>query len=52
MFDYVEKALERGTFKAKPEASVVSGKGLEAIQEGLERCKEGVSAKKVVVSLV
>ena len=35
---------------AAPEPQVV-GKGLGRIQEALDTCKRGVSAKKVVVSL-
>ena len=30
---------------------IVIGKGLEAVSEALERCKEGVSAQKVFVLL-
>ena len=47
---FLPPALETGTIKALPEPLVV-GKGLEAIQKGLDRQKEGVSAQKVVISL-
>ena len=45
---YVTAALEEGKLLAVPEPLVV-GKGLEAVQRGLEKNKEGVSAKKVVI---
>ena len=48
--DYLPKALANGRFIAAPEPLVV-GKGLEFIQKALETQREGVSAKKVVVSL-
>lgn len=48
--NFLEEALENGTFKAAPEALVV-GKGLESVQEAFEVQKRGVSARKVVVSL-
>ena len=48
--DFLPVALEKGGFVAAPEAEVV-GKGLECVQEGMDRSKRGVSAKKVVVSL-
>lgn len=47
---YVSKALEEGKLLAVPEPLVV-GKGLEAVQKGLEKNKQGVSAKKVVIEL-
>lgn len=50
IYDYLEKALEGGSFKAAPEALVV-GKGLESIQEAFGVQAKGVSAKKVVVTL-
>lgn len=48
--EFIPKALDSGCFKAKPDAIVV-GKGLEAIQEGMDRHKEGVSATKIVITL-
>lgn len=49
--DWLPKALEEGKFIPAPEPLVV-GKGLEAVQGGMDLLKEqGVSAKKVVVSL-
>ena len=48
--DYLPKALAEGKFIAAPEPLVV-GKGLESIQKALEVQRNGVSAKKVVVSL-
>jgi NADPH:quinone reductase-like Zn-dependent oxidoreductase len=47
---FLPRALEAGTFHAKPSANVV-GHGLEAIQKGLGDLKAGVSAKKLVISL-
>ncbi|KAJ9646835.1 hypothetical protein H2204_000527 [Knufia peltigerae] len=48
--EYVPVALERGTLKPAPDESVV-GNGLYYVQEGLDRQKQGVSAKKVVITL-
>ncbi|KAI7719536.1 oxidoreductase-like protein [Hortaea werneckii] len=47
---YLTPALEQGKLKAVPEPLVV-GKGLESVQKGLLKNKEGVSAKKVVIEL-
>jgi hypothetical protein len=47
---YVAGALEDGSLKTKPDAIVI-GKGLEMIQEGLDKQKKGVSAGKVVIAL-
>ncbi|KAF4544692.1 alcohol dehydrogenase [Lasiodiplodia theobromae] len=47
---FVPEALASGQFKAKPDPLVV-GKGLEKIQEAVDKQHAGVSAKKVVVSL-
>jgi NADPH:quinone reductase-like Zn-dependent oxidoreductase len=47
---YLPEALARGKFRPAPEPMVI-GDGLEAIQGALDLQKEGVSAKKVVVSL-
>lgn len=48
--DFLPKALTEGQFIAAPDSLVV-GKGLECFQEALDVQKEGVSARKVVVSL-
>jgi len=48
--DYVPKALESGSLKCLPEPLVI-GKGLEKVQEGMQKNKDGVSAKKVVIEL-
>ncbi len=50
VYRFLEKALEKGVYKAKPDAWVV-GRGLEAIQGAMEKWRSGVSAQKVVVSL-
>ncbi|TKA68533.1 hypothetical protein B0A49_13457 [Cryomyces minteri] len=47
---YITQALEEGKLKCMPPA-VIIGKGLEAIQNGLDENKKGVSAKKVVIEL-
>ncbi|GBE80130.1 putative zinc binding dehydrogenase [Sparassis latifolia] len=47
---FVPEALKAGTLKAVPEPVVV-GTGLEKIGEGVELCKKGVSAGKVVVEI-
>ncbi|KAG0652629.1 Zinc-binding alcohol dehydrogenase domain-containing cipB [Hyphodiscus hymeniophilus] len=47
---YVPWALESGELIPSPKALVV-GKGLEDVQKGLDRQKEGVSARKVEVLL-
>lgn len=48
--DYLPQALAEGRFVAAPPAVVV-GSGLEAIEAGFKAQRQGVSAKKVVVSL-
>lgn len=48
--DFLSEALEAGRFRAAPEPMVV-GEGLEEIQKAIDIQREGVSAKKVVVSL-
>jgi NADPH:quinone reductase-like Zn-dependent oxidoreductase len=48
--DFLQHALEEGTFQCKPEPLVV-GHGLEKIDEACEVQKKGVSARKVVVTL-
>ncbi|KAL6306662.1 putative zinc binding dehydrogenase [Sparassis latifolia] len=47
---FVPEALKAGTLKAVPEPIVV-GKGLEKVGEGVEMCKKGVSAGKVVIEI-
>ncbi len=48
--DYMSEALATGQFVCAPRAEVV-GRGLDAIQDGIEAQKKGVSAAKIVVSL-
>lgn len=48
--DFVPEALDSGILKPLPPPLVV-GKGLEAIQDGIDQNKEGVSYNKVVVEL-
>lgn len=48
--NYLANALKNKKFLAKPDPLVV-GTGLEKVQAGFDRQKEGVSAKKVVVKL-
>ncbi|KAF6809389.1 zinc-binding dehydrogenase family superfamily [Colletotrichum plurivorum] len=48
--EFLGKALAEGSFTPAPEPYVV-GKGLKSLQKAFEVSKEGVSAKKVVVSL-
>ncbi|KAF2450686.1 putative zinc-binding alcohol dehydrogenase domain-containing protein cipB [Karstenula rhodostoma CBS 690.94] len=48
--NFVTPALEAGKLQCLPAPTVV-GKGLEFINEGLRRSKEGVSATKLVVEL-
>lgn len=47
---FLPEALETGKLKPLPPPLVV-GKGLEAVQEGIDQNKKGVSFKKVVVEL-
>ena len=47
---FLPGALQDGRMKTKPDPLVV-GKGLEAVQVGLDRLKAGVSAAKVVLIL-
>jgi len=48
--DYLEKALASKVILAKPDPIVV-GKGLDKIQEAMDRLRAGVSAGKYVVTL-
>nr|OQO21724.1 hypothetical protein B0A51_09893 [Rachicladosporium sp. CCFEE 5018] len=48
--EWITKALADGRMKCKPDADVV-GKGLEFVQEALDRWSQGVSASKIVVEL-
>ncbi|ORY02174.1 chaperonin 10-like protein [Clohesyomyces aquaticus] len=48
--EFVTPALQAGKIKCLPPPLVV-GKGLEYVQEGLKKCKAGVSATKLVVEL-
>ncbi|KAI6785514.1 uncharacterized protein J7T54_007157 [Emericellopsis cladophorae] len=47
---FVPKALAQGKLKAEPKAEIV-GEGLEKVQAGLDKLRDGVSATKVVVRL-
>lgn len=47
--DFVPAALKAHSLQAKPDP-LVAGRGLESVQKGLDRQKEGVSARKVVVT--
>ncbi|KAI9752484.1 MAG: hypothetical protein M4579_005608 [Chaenotheca gracillima] len=47
---FLPQALAEGRFVAAPEPHVV-GKGIEYVQAGLDALKNGVSAKKVVITL-
>lgn len=48
--DFLPAALASGVYRSAPEAEIV-GHGLEAIPAGLARLRQGVSAKKLVVTL-
>ncbi|KAK7186253.1 hypothetical protein DPSP01_005076 [Paraphaeosphaeria sporulosa] len=48
--NFVTPALEAGKLQCLPRPTVV-GKGLEFVNEGLKRSKEGISATKLVVEL-
>ena len=48
--DFLPQALADGRYVAAPEPVVV-GKGLSYVQAGLDAQKQGISAKKVVISL-
>ena len=48
--DFLMPALERGVLKCKPDANVV-GRGLEKIQEAMDKFEKPVSATKFVVEL-
>ena len=49
--EFLPKALETGSFVPAPEP-LVAGKELERVQEAVDLQQKGVSARKVVVSLV
>jgi NADPH:quinone reductase-like Zn-dependent oxidoreductase len=48
--DYVPLALQQGKLKCVPPPLII-GKGLENVQAGCNKNKEGVSARKVVIEL-
>ena len=48
--NFLPQALASKRFLAKPDPLVV-GTGLEKVQAGFDRQKEGVSARKVVIKL-
>lgn len=47
---FIPEALEKGTFKPKPDPTVIKG-GLEKVQEGMDKLKQGISFGKYVVEL-
>ncbi|KAK6218371.1 zinc-binding oxidoreductase [Colletotrichum tabaci] len=47
---FISEALANGSFKAKPDP-LVTGHGLESIQEALDVQRNGVSAVKIVVTI-
>ncbi|KAF2714687.1 GroES-like protein [Pleomassaria siparia CBS 279.74] len=47
---WVPEALENGSFKAKPEPTVIEG-GLDRVQDGVTKLKGGISFGKIVVAL-
>ncbi|KAK7207648.1 zinc-binding oxidoreductase CipB [Myxozyma melibiosi] len=48
--EYLAPALKQGKYIIAPKPLVI-GKGLESIQAGIDRQKQGMSAEKVVISL-
>ncbi|OAL39229.1 hypothetical protein AYO20_01547 [Fonsecaea nubica] len=48
--DFLPAALASGQYKPAPRANVI-GEGLDSIQSGIDRLKQGVSASKIVVKL-
>lgn len=48
--DFLPRALEQGVVRCIPEA-LIAGHGLQALQDGLDIQRKGVSAKKVIVTL-
>ena len=48
--DYLANALASGKFQCKPDPEIC-GNGLEKVQPALDRLAEGVSAKKLVITL-
>jgi hypothetical protein len=49
--DYLPQALKDGSFRPMPKATVI-GNGLDKLQGGFDHLKAGVSATKLVVSLL
>jgi NADPH:quinone reductase-like Zn-dependent oxidoreductase len=47
--DFLPKALAQGSYVVAPEPLIV-GKGLESLQDGIDAWKNGVSAKKIVIT--
>ncbi|KIW22386.1 uncharacterized protein PV07_12276 [Cladophialophora immunda] len=50
LWKYLPAALASGQYKPAPRANVI-GEGLDSIQTGIDRLKQGVSASKIVVKL-
>lgn len=49
--DFLGQALAKGLFVPKPDP-LIAGNGLESIQQGMDMQLKGVSARKVVISIV
>ncbi|KAI1323912.1 putative zinc-binding alcohol dehydrogenase domain-containing protein cipB [Xylariaceae sp. FL0255] len=50
VWDWLSRGLAAGTYRALPKADIV-GQGLEGIQPSLDILRDGVSARKLVVTL-
>jgi len=50
LFAWITEALAKGVLRCKPNAKV-AGRGLEAVQQAVERMEKGVSATKLVVEI-
>jgi NADPH:quinone reductase-like Zn-dependent oxidoreductase len=48
--DFLPTALATGAYRAEPQAEI-AGHGLDAIPAGLQRLRNGVSAKKLVIAI-
>ena len=47
--DFLRKVLPQRKYKIAPEPFIMGMKGLKGVQEGLDRLRNGVSAKKIVI---
>ncbi|KAK1084754.1 hypothetical protein LTR33_002480 [Friedmanniomyces endolithicus] len=50
LFEWITEALAKGVLRCKPTPEIV-GRGLEAVQQAVERMEKGVSATKLVVEI-